>query len=84
MRTLKFGKEDGYTQGALAPYVGTHKLVAVMSSAEKANAAYDNAAHATITGVGLLFIVKSKAVDIPLNIINLVLLHISIMLILKG
>jgi hypothetical protein len=81
---LHFGKEDGYSQGALAPYVGAHKLAAVMSSAEKANAAWDNAAHATVTGVGLLFIVKSKAMDIPLNIINLVLFHLLIILIFKG
>ena len=83
-RVLQLGKEDGYSQGALAPFVGAHKLASVMSSSEKANAAWDNAAHATVTGVGLLFIVKSKAVDIPLNIINLVLLHISVILIFKG
>ena len=72
---LQFGKEDGYSQGALAPYIAAHKITAIASSTEKANAAWDNAAHATVTGVGLLFIVKTRAIDIPLNIINLVLLY---------
>ena len=74
---LQFGKEDGYSQAALAAYVGIHKVAAIASSAEKSNAAWDNAAHATCTGVGLLFVSKSKALDIPLNIINLVLSYIN-------
>jgi hypothetical protein len=69
---LSFGKEEGYSQGALVPYIAAHKVTALTSSTEKANAAWDNAAHATVTGTGLLFLVKHKALDIPLNIINLV------------
>ena len=73
-RELKFGKEDGYSQNALLPYIGVHK-VTTLASTEKANACWDTAAHATVTGVGLLFVVKSRALDVPLNIINLVLIH---------
>ena len=69
---LNFGKEDGYSQAALTPYFAAHKIASVAVSTEKTNAAWDCAAHATVTGVGLLFIVKAKAIDIPLNIINLV------------
>ena len=69
---LKFGVEDGYSTGALAPYVGTHKINAMSVSTEKANGYWDNAAHASVTGVGLLFLVKTSNLDIPINIINLV------------
>ena len=77
-RELNFGKEDGYSQSALLPYIATHKVTTLVS-AEKANACWDTAAHATVTGVGLLFVVKSKALDIPLNIINLVCFYQRIM-----
>ena len=70
--------EDGYSQNALLPYIATHKITTITST-EKANACWDTAAHATVTGVGLLFVVKSKALDIPLNIVNLVLFHERIM-----
>ena len=73
-RELNFGKEDGYTQNALLPYIGIHK-VTTLASPEKANACWDTAAHAAVTGVGLLFVVKSSALDVPLNIINLVLFY---------
>ena len=73
-RELKFGVEDGYSQNALLPYIGIHKI-STITSTEKANACWDTAAHATVTGVGLLFVVKSKALDIPLNIINLVFFY---------
>jgi hypothetical protein len=73
-RELKFGQEDGYSQNALLPYIGIHKVTTLVST-EKANACWDTAAHATVTGVGLLFVVKSRALDVPLNIINLVLIY---------
>jgi hypothetical protein len=71
-RVLSFGKEDPYSLTALSPYVGVHKVTSLGAASDKANAAWENAAHATVTGVGLLFVVKSKALDIPLHIINLV------------
>jgi hypothetical protein len=71
-RGLLFGKEDGYKKETLYPYIGFHKASALVSGADKTQAAWSNAAHATITGVGLLIVVKNKAVDVPLNIINLV------------
>lgn len=54
------------------PFVTAHKATSYVSAADKTNAAWENAAHAGVTGVGLLFLVKTKALDIPLNIINLV------------
>ena len=71
-RELYFGKEDGYSQNALLPYIVSHRIVARFSLTEKLNATLDIAAHAVVTGVGLLFIVKSKIIDVPLNIISLV------------
>ena len=71
-RQLLFGKEDPYSSNALLPYVTAHKAASYVSAADKTNAAWENAAHASVTGVGLLFLVKNKALDIPLNIINLV------------
>lgn len=71
-RLLKFGVEDGYTTPGLATYIGTHKISALTASTEKANGYWDNAAHASVTGVGLLFLVKTSNLDIPINIINLV------------
>jgi hypothetical protein len=65
-RMLIIGKEEGYKQTALGHYVSTHK------SSEKADAAYDYAAHATVTGAGLLFVTKPKSQDVPLVIIHLV------------
>jgi hypothetical protein len=73
-RELKFGKEDGYSQNALLPYIGVHKIT-TLTSTEKANACWDTAAHASVTGVGLLFVVKLSALNVPLNIINLVLFY---------
>jgi len=69
---LKFGVEDGYSTGGLLPYIATHKINAMTVSTEKANGYWDNAAHATVTGVGLIFVTKTSALDIPINIINLV------------
>jgi Pleckstrin homology domain len=69
-RILNFGKDEGYTQAALGPYV--QKTIGHTPSAEKAAAASDNAAHATVTGAGLLFVKKSKGADAPARIINLV------------
>lgn len=74
-RQLLFGKDEPYGSNALLPYVTTHKAASYVSAADKTNAAWENAAHASVTGVGLLFLVKAKAIDIPLNIINLV--HLS-------
>jgi hypothetical protein len=45
-----------------------------MTPTDKVNAAWESAAHATVTGVGLLYVVKSKNLDVPINIINLVCL----------
>lgn len=72
-RSLVFGKEDGYSQNALLPFVATHKVASYVVANDKTNAAWENAAHASVTGVGLLFLTKTKTLDIPLNIINLVL-----------
>jgi hypothetical protein len=72
-RLLKFGVEDGYSTPGLATYIATHKISALSVSTEKANGYWDNAAHASVTGVGLLFLVKTSNLDIPINIINLVL-----------
>jgi hypothetical protein len=71
-RSLLFGKEDPYGHNALLPFVTTHKLAAYALDSDKINAAWENAAHASVTGVGLLFLTKTKALDIPLSIINLV------------
>ena len=72
-RLLKFGIKDGYSAAALATYIATHKLNALSSvSTEKVNGYWDNAAHASVTGVGLLLIFRTSNLDIPLNIINLV------------
>jgi hypothetical protein len=56
------------------PYLAVHKISALVTATDKANAAWDSAAHATVTGVGLLYVVKSKNLDVPINIINLVYL----------
>ena len=69
---LNVGKGDGYTVGALGAYLAAHKIASIAASQERTTAAWDNAAHATVTCDGLLFVVKARAVDIPLNIINLV------------
>ena len=69
---FKFGVEDGYSTAALATYIGTHKVSAMAVSTEKANGYWDNAAHAAVTGVGLMFVTKTSALDIPINIVNLV------------
>lgn len=75
-RYLVFGKEEGYSQTALSAYFAAHKIGSLgEKDKDKVNAAWDNAAHATVTGSGLLIIVKAKALDIPLNIINLVFTH---------
>jgi hypothetical protein len=74
-RMLSFGKEEGYSLPALAPYVAAYKVASITSATERTNAAWDNAAHATVTGSGLMFIAKARALDVPLNIINLVLLY---------
>lgn len=71
-RSLTFGKEDPYSQNALYPYVGVHKAASYIEANDRTNAAWENAAHASVTGVGLLFLTKSKALDIPVGIINLV------------
>jgi len=71
-RRLEFGKEDGLSTAALVPYIGTHKLASVVSPVDKIKAAWDNAAHATVTGVGLLYITKFKNLEVPINVINLV------------
>ena len=71
-RLLKFGVEDGYSTAGLATYIATHKINTLSVSTEKANGYWDNAAHASVTGVGLLFLVKTSNLDIPINIINLV------------
>jgi hypothetical protein len=63
---LSFGKEEGYHQTALGHYISSHK------SAASPGAVCDHAAHATVTGVGLLVLTKPKAHDVPLAIINLV------------
>lgn len=78
-RTLQFGKEDGYSKETLYPYIGIHKAQSLYGSSDKAAIAWGNAAHATVTGVGLLFVVKSKALDIPLNIINLVCFSLNLL-----
>lgn len=69
---LNFGKGDGYGVVSLSAYIAAHKVGSIAYSQERTNAAWDNAAHATVTCEGLLFIVKSRAIDVPLNIINLV------------
>jgi hypothetical protein len=71
-RSLLFGKEDPYGHNSLLPFVTTHKMAAYALASDRINAAWENAAHASVTGVGLLFLTKSKALDIPLSIINLV------------
>jgi len=65
---LNFGKGDGYGVASLSAYIAAHKVGSIAYSQERTNAAWDNAAHATVTGEGL----KSRAIDMPLNIINLV------------
>jgi hypothetical protein len=72
-RTLVFGKEGGYSKEALSPFFAVHKIASYVGSIDKTSAAYENAAHAEVTGIGLLFLVKAKAIDIPLSIINLVI-----------
>ena len=73
-RILTFGKEDGYSIAALTPFVAAHKLTALAASADRASAAWENAAHASVTGTGLLFVLKAKAIEVPLSIIRLVVL----------
>jgi hypothetical protein len=71
-RSLLFGKEEPYGHNSLLPFVTTHKLAAYALASDRINAAWENAAHASVTGVGLLFLTKNKSLDIPLSIINLV------------
>jgi hypothetical protein len=68
-RLLKFGVEDGYSIAALTTYLAQKSG----TSLEKTRRSFDNAAHASVTGVGLLLLVKTSNLDIPINIINLVL-----------
>src|SRR5277367_1427654 len=71
-RYLKFGTTEGYDIPGLEKYIHIHRRDALASS-EKVNWCLSNAAHASVTGIGLAFIVKERNLDVLINIINLVL-----------
>jgi hypothetical protein len=82
-RQLFFGKEDGYSQNDLLDYIAANKIIYKLSknpSDETAKEAMENAAHATVTGVGLLFLAKPKSRCTPVDIINLVHFQVSLSL----
>jgi hypothetical protein len=72
---LYFGKEDGYSENDLLHYIAVNKIIHRLAKNpfdETAKEAMENAAHATVTGMGLLFLARPKSPYIPVNIINLV------------
>jgi len=75
---LKFGVEDGYSTAGLATYIAIHKTNALSVPTENVNWYLNNAAHASVTGVGLLLLFETRNLDIPINIINLVVTDLSL------
>ena len=68
-RMLVFGDHEGYSQENIFHYVNEHEKQSLYVAKDTI---YRIASHATVTGQGLLLVVKPHAVDIPLDIIDLV------------